>query len=69
MITYKNIFAIVPTDETQDEWVIACPKGKLSEKVFNTPEEAEAYIETKPWDLIVNTTGFIAESIQKRSEK
>ena len=68
MITHEH-FAIVPTDETQEEWTIACPKGKMTGKTFKTPDEAKEYIDSKPWDLILSTAGLIAETINERENK
>lgn len=68
MIKYEH-FIIVPTDETQEEWTIACPKGKMTDKTFKSVDEAKEYIDTKPWDLILTTAGLITEALKERDNK
>lgn len=47
----------------EDKWRIGMSGRWLTQEKFNTPEEAEAYIASKPWDLIMNLAGFIAEYV------
>lgn len=43
------------------KFIIVFGKYKVSNKDFEKVEEAEKYIGTKPWDLIINIMNVIAE--------
>lgn len=49
----------------EDKWRIGVSGRWVTKKIFNSYEEAQAYIDSKPWDLIMNLAGLIAEYIIK----
>lgn len=56
MELYKGIFAILPKNEEKKEFGIFVNRGLVSKKIFKSEEEAKAYIDEKPWEIIVSTT-------------
>lgn len=53
-----ELFLIV---NVEDKYRIALANHWVTKKEFNTPEEAQAYIDQKPWELIMNMAGVIAQ--------
>lgn len=47
----------------EDKYRIGMAGRWMTDKIFNAPEEAEAYIANKPWELIMNLAGFVAEYV------
>ena len=43
--------------------VIALGNSRVSENIFDNVEEALQYIETKPWELILNTMVVLMEKL------
>lgn len=50
----------------EGKYLIALTNSIVSNKEFDTYEEAGAYIDSKPWDLLINTIAF---AINKLNEK
>lgn len=48
----EPLFAMVKTEEGI---ILCCGKFRVSTQKFKTYEEAEAYIATKPYELLINT--------------
>lgn len=53
----------------EDKWRIGMSGRWMTMEKFNSPEEAEAYIASRPWDLIMNLAGFIAEYVINKINK
>lgn len=53
---YEDIFAIV---EIQGNYGIGIAGKMVVNRPFATKEEAKAYIDSKPWELIINATCLI----------
>ena len=51
-------FVVVKTED--DKWHLAAGNSFVSEKTFPSYEEACRYLNSKPWDVIVN---FICQTI------
>lgn len=45
----------------EDKWRIGLNGRWLTKEIFASREEAQAYINTKPWELIMNLAGLVAE--------
>lgn len=60
---YADLFLIV---EHEGEFMIALTNKILSPKRFKSLEDAQAYIDAKPWELIVNATIAVYETINKK---
>lgn len=54
----SELFLIV---NAEDKYRISLANHWVTKQEFNTPEEAQAYIDSKPWDLIMNIAGVIAQ--------
>lgn len=59
---YENPFGI-RTNENY-EYIITLGSQLASKKTFKTKEEAEKYIEEKPWDLIAIMSTAISVSVK-----
>lgn len=46
-------------------WKIAVGNNIMSQMTFSNKKEAIEYIDSKPWDLIINTTCYLYEISQK----
>ena len=57
----KELFQIRPTNEEQNNFIITVGQHLATEQHFKTREEAEAYIDTPQWDLVL---AMVAEMIQ-----
>lgn len=49
----KELFKIRPTNEEQNDFIITVGQHLATEQHFNTREEAEKYIDTPQWDMIL----------------
>lgn len=58
----KDIFLIL---EHNGVYLIALTNKIVSKSLFNTIEEAEAYIDSKPWELILNATAVMMNIINQ----
>lgn len=61
----KELFKIRPTNEEQNDFVITIGQHLATEQHFNTREEAEKYINTPQWDMIL---AMVAELFQIHTE-
>lgn len=67
--TTKPVVSELDTTETfmivniEDKWRIGMNGRWITKKAFNSKEEAQNYINEKPWDLIMNLAGVIAEFV------
>ena len=64
---YENPFG-VKTNENY-EYIITLGSQLASKKTFKTKEEAEEYIEEKPWDLIAIMAMAISVSMKSIDEE
>lgn len=60
----SGTFMIVNIEE---KWRIGIANRWMTNKIFNTAKEAEEYIQSKPWDLIMNLAGTIAEYVKNNN--
>lgn len=49
----NELFKIRPTNEEQNDFIVTVGQHLATEKHFKTREEAEKYIETPQWDMIL----------------
>lgn len=49
----NELFKIRPTNEEQNDYIATVGQHLASERHFKTREEAEQYIETPKWDMIL----------------
>lgn len=61
----NDLFKIRPTNEEQNDFIITVGKHLATERHFNTREEAEKYINTPQWDMIL---AMVAEMFQIQTE-
>lgn len=54
----EKLFAIV---KQKEKFIIVCGNYKVSNEEFENIEEAEEYIKSKPYELIINVTTLIAK--------
>lgn len=68
----KQTFFRVQKKNVEEEKYIICIKDELASKEeFDTKEEAEQYIESKPWELIFNLnvyTNQVLEAIKNEKK-
>lgn len=65
-----GIFSIVPTNTETDECVITIGTEQVSGWIFENRKEAEEYIDSKPYELIMGIAIFIAtRENNKKSRK
>ena len=57
----KELFGIVPMNEEEKNYTIVLPKGRATMREFETIEEAENYIDSKPWDLIGAVASYVVK--------
>lgn len=60
-----KLFAFAKTEEGI---IILCGKYKVSVEVFKTYEEAETYLESKPYEILVNVACLMFK-LQQENEK
>lgn len=58
----EDIFLIVRNDK---KFLIAITNQIVSRNVFDTVEEARAYIQSKPWELILNATAVMMKRLEE----
>ena len=63
IIEQEQIFQIKPLNSDNDRFVIICGQFKVSNNEFETKDEAMKYLETKPWEIILNTAALIAKGV------
>lgn len=61
-----DIFIIV---EKNEQCFVALGDKIVSKNVFATVEEAKEYVDSKPWELIVNATCAVYEIVLKETAK
>lgn len=61
----RGIFTIAEKD---DKFYILVQNYVVSEKTFDTLKQADNYIKSKPWELIINVTS-LTQKIIKQNEK
>ena len=61
----KELFQIRPTNEEQNDYIITVGQHLATEQHFSTREEAEAYIDTPQWDMVL---AMVAEMFQIHEE-
>lgn len=49
----KDLFKIRPTSEEQNDFIATVGEHLATERHFKTREEAEQYIDTPQWDMIL----------------
>ena len=57
----KELFKIRPTNEEQNDFIITVGQHLATEQHFKTKEEAEQYIDTPQWDMVL---AMVAEMFQ-----
>lgn len=57
-------FTIMKNVDTK-ECIITCGPYKISEMTFLNEKAATMYINKKPWELLVNMMGLMAEQVNK----
>ena len=69
----NELFKIRPTNEEQNDFIATVGEHLATERHFKTREEAEKYIETPQWDMIL---ALVAEmltihenNLHKKEEK
>ena len=68
----ENLFVVRPTNEEQNDFIITVGKHLATEKHFETKEEAENYIKTPKWDMILAMTAemfTIHEEVKHKQEE
>lgn len=61
----KELFKIRPTNEEQNDFIVTVGQHLATEQHFKTKEEAEQYIDTPQWDMIL---AMVAEMFQIHTE-
>lgn len=61
----EKIFVLV--QDTNKKWHIAVGQKIISQKTFNSVKEADAYINSKPYELLINLFCLIQE-MQRKNE-
>ena len=62
---YNEFFTLVTSNK---QTRIACGNAIVSRQVFKSVKEAKAYIDQKPWELIINVTAYVNDQL-KQSKK
>lgn len=58
----NNVFLIVNVEDT---YRIALGEHWVTKQVFKTPEEAQKYINSKPWELLMNMAAVMAKFVNQ----
>ena len=58
----NEVFLIV---NVEDKYQIALGEHWVTKQIFNTPEEAQQYINQKPWELLMNMAAVMAKFVNK----
>lgn len=61
----EKIFTLV--QDTNKKWHIAVGQNIMCQKTFNSVKEADAYINSKPYELLINLFCLIRE-LQRKNE-
>ena len=61
----NDLFKIRPTNEEQNDFIITVGQHLATEQHFKSREEAEEYIDTPQWDMIL---AMVAEMFQIHTE-
>ena len=61
----KELFQIRPTNEEQNDFIITVGQHLATEHHFKTREEADQYINTPQWDMIL---AMVAEMFEIHTE-
>lgn len=61
-----DLFKIRQTNEEKNDFIVTVGNHLATEKHFTSEKEAEDYIESKPWDVIV---ALVAEMIVIHEQK
>lgn len=61
----EEIFAIRPTNEQQNDFIITIGNHLATKKHFKTKEEAKKYLEEAHWDTIIAVISEIIEISKK----
>lgn len=61
----NDLFKIRPTNEEQNDFIITVGQHLATEQHFKSREEAEEYIDTPQWDMIL---AMVAEMFQINTE-
>lgn len=51
----------------EDKWRIGINGRWMTKEIFKTKEDAQAYINSKPWELIMNLAGMVAEFVKSNN--
>lgn len=66
----EQSFFRVQKKNVEEEKYIICIKDELaSRKEFNTKEEAEQYIDSKPWELIFNLSVYTIQVLKTMKDE
>lgn len=58
----NDVFLIV---NVEDKYRIALGEHWVTKELFNTSEEAQEYINKKPWELLMNMAAVMAKFVNK----
>lgn len=61
-VEQEDLFLIVNKD---GKYLIALTNKIVSKQQFDTLEEARTYVQSKPWELILNATAVMMNYLQK----
>lgn len=64
----EKIFRIARLSAENDDVTIAIGNYRVTNKVFKTENEAQRYINSKPWELIAALASLYVEFATKRNE-
>lgn len=64
-VKMHDVFAIV---KVGNNYMIGCGNNYMSKATFASIKDAQEYIDSKPWELIINTTCYIYE-LSKQNKK
>lgn len=53
----EELFVVRPTNEEQNDYIITIGQYLATEQHFSSREEAENYIATPQWDMILSIVG------------
>ena len=69
----KELFQIRPKNEEQNDFIITVGQHLATEQHFKTREEAEQYIDTPQWDMILALVAEMFDihenNLHKKEEK
>ena len=65
----NELFKIRPTNEEQNDFIITVGEHLATEQHFKTRKEAEKYIETPQWDMILAVVAEMFEIHTKVEHK